>query len=64
MDKGRWILAIKNKTNTDAAIKLFDTLMKAMYASAKPKIPPSKRLDKTPVPQVEDTWSSLVYPIV
>jgi hypothetical protein len=52
-DEGRWILIIKNKNSTEAATKLFDTLMKALYASDKPKIPANERIEKTPVPAVE-----------
>jgi hypothetical protein len=52
-DEGRWILIIKNKNSIDAATKLFDTLMKALYASDKQKIPTNERLEKTPVPVVE-----------
>jgi hypothetical protein len=38
-DEGRWILVIKNKIHTDATIKFFNLMMKAIYASAKPQIP-------------------------
>jgi hypothetical protein len=52
-NEGRWVLVVKNKTNIDTTIKLFDSLMKAIYASNKPKIPNNERFHNTPVPHVE-----------
>jgi hypothetical protein len=52
-EEGRWILVIRNKIHTDAAIKFFDLMMKAIYASDKPQIPTNERLEMTPIPHIE-----------